>query len=392
MRSTDKRAYHVAMADAARTPFRILILGGYGQFGRRIVAALARDEGLDLVVAGRHRQAAQDLIDRLQPHAHATLVADAIDHEAPDFASKLASLAPQLVIHTAGPFQGGSYRVAEAALAARAHYIDLADGRDFVAGFHSLHDRATSMARWLITGASSVPGLSAAVIEAHLGEFAKLESVESAISPGNRTERGLATTRAILGYVGQPYPVLRDGRWVRAHGWQSLRRIHVDGHTRWVARCEVPDLEVLPARYPQLRTCDFRAGLELRRMHHGLWLASWLVRARLLRTLTPWSERLLAASQRWLDEGSDLGIMRVTMEGVSHDGSRLRLDWTLTAAKGDGPQVPATASVVLARKLARGQLEGGGARPCLDLFSLSDFMDALGGCAITAATTRTLLT
>jgi len=44
------------------------------------------------------------------------------------------------VIHCAGPFQSQDYRVALAAMAAGAHYLDLADGRQFVARFsHHVH-------------------------------------------------------------------------------------------------------------------------------------------------------------------------------------------------------------------------------------------------------------
>lgn len=365
--------------------FRILVLGGYGQFGSRISAALARDPALHLIVAGRRIESAEQQVDRLRAGgASALLSAMAIDVSHAGFADTLAVLAPQLVIHTAGPFQGCRHEVAEAALAAGAHYIDLADGRDFVVGIDALDACARAAGRWVISGASSVPGLSAAVVEAHLHHFGVLQEVEAAISPGNRTDRGLATTRAILGYVGQPYPVLKDGRWRRVHGWQSLRRLRIEGvRPRWLARCEVPDLTVLPRRYPQLRGCDFRAGLELRRMHWGLWLASWTVRARLLRSLAPWAGRLLAISQRWIDAGSDTGLMAIELRGLDPAGKPLRVQWTLLAHAGDGPQVPATAAVVLARKLARGALPGeGGARACLDLFTLEEFLQALEGYAI----------
>lgn len=56
------------------------------------------------------------------------------------------------------------------------------------------------------------------------------------------------------------------------------------------------------------------------------------------------------------------------------------------AADGSAPQIPATAAVVLARKLARDALPGGGARPCLDLFTLDEFMQALEGFPIRAVT------
>ncbi|MEO5559836.1 MAG: saccharopine dehydrogenase NADP-binding domain-containing protein [Dokdonella sp.] len=369
----------------ARPPFRVLILGGYGQFGARIAAALARDNGMHLVIGGRRLDAGERLLETLrQAGASATMGACAIDLDAVDFTAQLAVIAPQLVIHAAGPFQGRDYRVAEATLAAGAHYVDLADAREFVTGIEALAAQARRANRWVISGASSVPGLSAAVVEAFASRLSALESIEVAISPGNRTDRGVATTRAILSYVGKPFPILQQGHRTHAHGWQSLRRLRVAGvGARWLARCEVPDLSLLPQRYPQLLNCDFRAGLELRRMHFGLWLASWLVRARLIASLEHWSRPLLALSRRWQNAGSDTGLMCVDMRGIDDNGHRLHLRWTLVAADGDGPQVPATAAVVLARKLARGKLHGAGAQACLDLFTLDEFLHALRGHAIT---------
>jgi hypothetical protein len=370
------------------TPFRILILGGYGLFGGRIVSALSADADLCLIVAGRDLASAQRMCANIAS-PQAELQAFAIDAQAADFPQRLAVLAPDLVIDTAGPFQtrtgSNAYRIADAALAAGAHYIDLADGRDFVRDFSALDVTAKTASRWAISGASSVPGLTAAVVEAYRDLFARLDSVESAIAPGNRTRRGWATTLSILGYAGKPFRVLRDGHWRRAYGWQSMRRLRVKGvGVRWLVRCEVPDLDVLPARYPTLRTVDFRAGLELRRMHFGLWLATWLVRTRLMRDLRAWAKPLFRMSQWWQNIGSDVGFIRVTLRGLGHDGTHKRLDWTLIARNGDGPQIPATASVLLARKLARGALPGAGARSCLDLFSLDEFLRTLEGYAMEA--------
>ena len=363
---------------------RILILGGYGLFGSRITRALAGDAGVQLIVAGRDYAKAQALVAAITAPT-ARLEAAAIDVQADDFQQQLNHLNPELVIDTAGPFQQRDYRVAQAVLAAGAHCIDLADGCAYVAGITTLDAQARAAKRWVISGASSVPGLHAAVIAAHLHRYSALESVETTISPGNRTPRGWATTASILGYVGRPFRMLRDGQWRNAYGWQSLRRLHVDGvGTRWAAHCEVPDLELLPARYPMLRTLEFRAGLELRRMHFGLWLASWAVRLRLLPSMVLFAKPLFALSQYWQNSGTDIGVMRVSMRGTGNDGTPLRLDWTLQADAGDGPQIPATAAVVLARKLARGELVGSGARPCLDMFTLDELMAALHGYQVKA--------
>jgi len=231
--------------------------------------------------------------------------------------------------------------------------------------------------------------LSAAVIEAHRARFRTLDSIEVGISPGNRTPRGEATTRAILSYVGMPFMALIEGQCRTVHGWQSLRRIVYPGvGARWLARCEVPDLSVLPARYPQLQTCDFRAGLELRRMHFGLWLVSWLVRAGVVRGLQRWTRALLRLSHRWLETGSDVGVMHVDMSGTGHDDLPLRLRWLIVAREGDGPQIPCTAAILLAKSLARGALPGAGAKPCLDVFTLDQFLQALDGYAIETSVER----
>ena len=50
----------------------------------------------------------------------------------------MAALRPGLVIHTVGPFQQQDFAVAQAAIAAGAHYCDLADARRFVCGIGAL--------------------------------------------------------------------------------------------------------------------------------------------------------------------------------------------------------------------------------------------------------------
>lgn len=365
--------------------FRILILGGYGLFGGRIVTALADDPAFTLIVAGRDARRATRFIKGLREPAASIEIAT-LDTTSADFGEDLAELHPDVVIDTAGPFQGRDFRVAEAALAVGAHCIDLADSRAYVSGIGALDAAARSANRRVISGASSVPGLNAAVVASLYSRFSALESVETSISPGNRTARGWATMLAILGYVGKPYPVLHEGRRELAYGWQSLRRIRIANvGTRWVANCEVPDLDVLPSRYPELRTVEFRAGLELWRMHFGLWLGSLAVRFGPLRSLLPFARPLFVLSERWQGIGSDVGAMQVVLRGRDHDDKPLTLTWSLVARDGDGPQIPATAAVLLARKLARGELAGGGASACIDLFTLDEFMQELAGYAMQAS-------
>ena len=55
------------------------------------------------------------------------------------------------------------------------------------------------------------------------------------------------------------------------------------------------------------------------------------------------------------------------------DGGRALVEWHLTAEAGDGPEVPCMAAILLARKLARGELVQRGALPCIGLITLGEF-------------------
>jgi hypothetical protein len=358
---------------------RVLLLGGYGNFGARIARELARDSDIELILAGRNLAAADAFVTRLHTGANASLDAARLDVGDSAFAQRLRALTPDLVIHTCGPFQAQDYRVADAALDAGAHYLDLADAREFVAGIGTLDAKARACDRLAVTGASTVPGLSAAVIDHFRGEFAELGEVDIGISPGNRSPRGAATVAAILSYVGRPLHMWKNGQAHTVFGWQDLHRHAYPEPVgrRWLSNCDVPDLALFPARYSGLRNLRFGAGLELGLLHLGLWLLSWPARARLLPRLDRWTPTFKRISEWFLRNGSDAGAMHVQMRGTGADGKALTVTWTLLAGSGHGVQVPATAAVVLTRKLARRELSARGAMPCLGLFTLEDYLAAL---------------
>src|SRR5260221_7033406 len=183
---------------------RIVVLGGYGNFGARICRALAEDQAIEVIAAGRNARS-----ERLK-----SVTAVRLDLEAADFSAALARLAPDMVVHCVGPFQGQDYRVAGAAIAAGAHYLDLADGREFVARFAECNDAAARAgARIALSGASTLPALSSAVIEHVAGRFQSLEEIRIAIAPGQRAPRGEATIAGVFSYAGKPFRWWSGGAW-----------------------------------------------------------------------------------------------------------------------------------------------------------------------------------
>jgi hypothetical protein len=355
-------AYHAGM--------RVLVVGGYGNFGARICRALSRHPAYQVLAAGRNpvagaRSAGFD----------SRIAGTRLDLTAPDFGAALRALSPSIVIHCAGPFQGQDYRVAEASIAAGAHYVDLADGRAFVAGFAGSLDRGAHAADVVaVSGASSVPALSSAVVDDLAGRFRELREIRIAIAPGQRAPRGIATLAGVFSYAGRPFQWLSDGKWTTTHGWQNLVRLRFIGlGTRWAAACEVPDLDLFPMRYPGVRTVEFRAALELGLQHLALWAAAGMRRAGLPLPLRRWAgslNRLASLMDRF---GSERGGMLVSVRGIRHDGAPGRVEWHLTADASHGPEIPCMAAVLVTHKIAAGGIAVRGAYPCMGFLSLSEF-------------------
>ena len=153
---------------------RVLILGGYGNFGSYIARSLAPDPNIKLLITGRSQKRAAAFAESVDAATRAE--ARAIDIES-GLESRLGELAPDMVIHTVGPFQGQSYAVAEACIRSRCHYVDLADGRAFVTGIGSLDHSAKDADVLVVSGASSVPCLTAAIIDESLPRFGVIEEI-----------------------------------------------------------------------------------------------------------------------------------------------------------------------------------------------------------------------
>ena len=111
----------------------VLIIGGTGVFGKRLVRHLAGRADITLFVSSRSQDRANRLI-RALPNPVTDVQAVALDHTS-NLNAVLDRIKPFVVIDCSGPFQGASYDTARTVLQHGAHLIDLADARDYLAGF-----------------------------------------------------------------------------------------------------------------------------------------------------------------------------------------------------------------------------------------------------------------
>ncbi|WP_310150273.1 saccharopine dehydrogenase NADP-binding domain-containing protein [Luteimonas sp. 3794] len=350
---------------------KVLVLGGYGNFGARICRALAADAAIDLVVAGRDGARARHLADTLGGSASGL----AIDCAAPDFVQALAAHGIGLVIHTAGPFQAQSYAVAEAAARAGAHYIDLADGRRFVCDFPSALQHAFQQAgRVGISGASTVPALSSAVVEHLSAGWQRLHAIDICIAPAQTAPRGKATLAAVLSYCGKPIDVWQDGGWTQGLGWAAPERVTFQRlKPRVGALCDIPDLELFPARYDVRDRVMFRAALEVTATQHVFAALSALRAKGLLKRPERLAGLLDRVSVLADPLGTRLGGMVVRIEGLNAGGRTAQCAWHIAADHDHGPEIPCMAAILLARQLASGADIPSGAHTAAGLLPLEAF-------------------
>lgn len=361
---------------------KILLIGGYGNFGKRLAASLLAYYDHDIVIAGRSQQ--KCLAFKLQALGkygkHIDYAVVDVSHF--NLEKIFKEINPDIVVNTAGPYQyqrgsGVNYTIARACILASCHYIDLADDRAFVCNFSTeLNHDAKQKGLMLVTGASSVPGLSSAVVDEFLPKFSVLESMYYGISPGNQTERGEATVASILSYTGHPFEILVDKSCQTVYGWQDLRLYDFGPPLgkRWMGNCDIPDLSLLPEYYPDLKTVRFQAGLELSPLHLGLWSLSWLSRLGWVKRLVSYSKALTKMSEWFMRWGSDQGGMFVELRGTDLSGKARTIAWQLVAENGVGINVPTISAELVIARISRCDITIG-AMPCVNLFSLDSFFE-----------------
>jgi saccharopine dehydrogenase-like NADP-dependent oxidoreductase len=186
----------------------VLILGGYGTFGGRLARLLAGEEGLTLLIAGRSRGKAALLCASLPPGA--TAIPVALDRDR-DVEAQLRVLKPDLVVDASGPFQTygeNPFRVVEACLAVGAHYLDLADGSDFVRGIARFDRVAREKGVFVLSGVSTCPALTGAVVRHLARDLTSIEDISGGIAPSPHVDLGSTSSGQSPAMPAGPSPWL----------------------------------------------------------------------------------------------------------------------------------------------------------------------------------------
>jgi hypothetical protein len=166
---------------------------------------------------------------------------------------------------------------------------------------------------------------------------------------------------------------------VNAQGWLDLHRHQFPRPLgkRWLASCDIPDLELFPRRYPSVTTVTFQAGFASDVGHLVVAGLAGLAKAGIIGDMSNLA-RPLHRLAGWIEPiVSDKGGMFVTLEGAGLDARPLNITWNLIAQNNHGPHIPCGAAIALARKIGSGAVLPKGAMPCVGLLTVEEFLEPL---------------
>jgi hypothetical protein len=361
----------------------VLVLGGYGVFGRRIAASLAKRNEIDVIVAGRDGAAAATLARSLGVGRVHSL---AVDMSRPDAIPRLVAARPAAIVDALGPFQTRNLALPRRCAERGIHYVDISDARSRVVEIASLDAPARLEHAAIVSGASTVPAFTTAIVDELAPNAREVVSIEVGITPGHRARPGLATASAVLGYCGRPIPALGEER--PTYGWGDAVRHPYPAPVgeRWLSNVDTPERALWRTRYPSLQHGAIRGGLELGVLHLGLSVLSRGVRLGVLPGLARFAKPFVRIADACGALGSEFGAMHVTVGTLDAHARTASRTAVLVAEDGDGPQVPAAPAALVVKKLlglpGYAPLAKRGAFACIGLLTREEIMGELADFAI----------
>jgi hypothetical protein len=204
--------------------------------------------------------------------------------------------------------------------------LDLSDDAGFTAGLEALDEEARRMGRRLLSGASSVPGISSAVAAELCRGFDEILLIDTAILPGNRAPRGISVIASIVGQLGAVSSVWRGGVWRDQPCWSDPQCVRLAPDLIRIGRfIEVPDIRLFP-RFFGARSVMFRAGMELGLLNTALRGLGVLRRCWPFKVTVRRARLLQRLANLLLPFGTDRGGMRVAVVG-RRGGTVNRREW-----------------------------------------------------------------
>ncbi len=339
----------------------VLVLGGYGRCGSRLVTLLSSDPGINCISAGRN------------PPANVQNK-NVIALDANDRGSLKSTLANNIdfVVNVCGDLEKNGVAIAQVCMESGVHYVDMGAGQEYSTGFLKLNRQAAKNKVCLVTNAGASPVLSTVLADHLTKEFERITEIQVAYAPGNRSVGSRSSLYDLLKNIGKKIRIKEKGRWQDVHIWSRSEKINFPKPVgpRRLFLYEAIELETFPSRY-SANTVTFSTGFELSLFNLGTaWLA-WRKRKKQDKRPEAYAP-LLASAAGWLRNfGSDKDAIGVMMKGEIA-GQEVDHVAYLVSRSQSSLVIPCTPVASLIKKWVNQGIDKPGATSCQDLLKMDD--------------------
>ncbi|MCL5611509.1 MAG: saccharopine dehydrogenase NADP-binding domain-containing protein [Chloroflexi bacterium] len=245
----------------------ILILGGYGYTGRLLAKHLLAQTKYQIVIAGRHLDKAQTLVDGLHDSR-----ATARQVDASDSVSLKNALQGVDFLLVAAPTTHHTETVIRAALDAGVDYLDVQFSPEKIKILNAHAKEMQDKKLCFITEAGFHPGLPAALIRYAASKMDSIESASTAgyLNVGTSMPYTDAVDELMESFIDYQTQVYKNGAWTKSTSYDICKFDFGEGiGKRDCYSMFFEELRALPEMYPSLKNVGFY-------MAGGGWLADSL--------------------------------------------------------------------------------------------------------------------
>ncbi len=344
---------------------RIVVFGGSGVFGKRVVREILRLCEAPVTVVARDPERAERALSGLDLGRIALRLGEANNREFVRESIRGACAAVCCI----GPFDRLDTTILDACIAERVHYVDIAENREYVGRVFALGDRIKDAGIAALTGHSSLPGTSSLLAKMASQGMPQVEEITIGLFLGNKNERGRGGIGALLHSLGEEFMGWEDGRGIPLVGWHRGRLFSFPEPVgeRELFMSNIADYEQIP-RLLGARTVRFFVGFESRMMDRLIQFAGRLRRVGLVPSGPRTASALVRLGGIFALTGYDGGAIQVSVLGKDSAERQVRRTVTVMADR-EGQRIPAMPAALGACALARGEIKKPG------VFLFGEWMD-----------------
>ena len=188
----------------------IVVLGGAGDMGSRIVRELIASKEVNVIIADFREDKAKQLLEEFNDkERHSTIFVDANNHHL----LKEVIANGDVVVNAIGPFYRYARKIASAAIEVGIPYIDICDDDDAMVEILSLDRYAIRKGVTVITGVGWTPGISNILAKKGTMLLDEVHDIDMTWVGGTADSEGVAVISHVLHAINRDTPMYLDGQW-----------------------------------------------------------------------------------------------------------------------------------------------------------------------------------